>query len=247
MLNIYKSFSNGPMNLLLTKTAIFFIALIPLLLGPTHNSFAVSTINCHCFKERIFNPIDTFSTDDYILATSFNSLLAKSYDIPKRQVVILKMKEKVGHDDLLIGLKISKSTGVHLKQLLSLLERKNTWSRVLSEMDQQETIRNDQLLEAIKSGLSVEEAGDRAGDELVGEFYAIPAEKIGTLRKAGLNEKEMALLFILVHAKDQKLEVLVEQYNRQGKSWSEIAHNLGVEPATAGKLILAYPAKQITE
>ena len=235
------------MNLPLTKTTLFFIALVLLLLGPSNNSFADSTIKCHCFKERVFNPIDTFSTDDYILATSFNSLLAKSYDIPKRQIVFLKMKEKVGHDDLLIGLKISKSTGVHLKPLLSLLERKKTWSRVLSEMDQQETIRKDKLLEAIKLGLSVDEAGDRAGDELVGEFYAIPAEKIGKLRKSGLNEKEMALLFILVHAKDQKLEVLVEQRNGQGKSWSEIAHNLGVEPPAAGKLILAYPAKQITE
>ena len=235
------------MNLLQIKTTLFFIALILLLLGSSHNSFAESTINCHCFKERIFNPIDTFSTDDYILATSFNSLLAKSYDIPKRKVILLKMKEGVGHDDLLIGLKISKSTGVHLKQLLSLLGRKNTWSRVLSEMDQQETIMNDQLLEAIKLGLPLDEAGDRAGDELIGGFYAIPAEKIGKLRKSGLTEKEMALLFVLVHAKDQKLEVLMEQYKGQGKSWSEIAHNLGVKPAEAGKLILAYPAKQITE
>jgi hypothetical protein len=235
------------MNLSLIKTTLFFIALILFLLGPSHNSFAESTINCHCFKERTFNPNDTFSTDDYILATSFNSLLAKSYDIPKRQVITLKMKEKVGHDDLLIGFKISKSTGVHLKQLLSFLERKKTWSKVLSEMDQQEMIMNDQLLEAIKSGLPVDEAGDRAGEELISEFYSVPAEKIGKLRKSGLNEKEMALLFILVHAKDQKLEVLVKQHNGQGKSWSEIAHNLGVEPAAAGKLILAYPAKQIAE
>ncbi len=235
------------MNLPLTKTTLFFIALVLLLFGLSPNSFAESTINCHCFKERIFNPIDTFSTDGYILATSFNSLLARLYDIPKRQVIFFKMKEKVGHDDLLIGLKISKLTGVPLKQLISLLERKNTWARVLSEIDQQETIANDQLLEAVRSGLPVDEAGDRAGDELIGEFYAVPAEKIGKLRKSGLNEKEMALLFILVHAKDQELEVLMGQHNRQGKSWSEIAHNLGVEPVTAGKLILAYPAKQITE
>jgi hypothetical protein len=226
------------MNLPLTKTTLFFIVLVLLLLGPSHNSFAESTINCHCFKERTFNPIDTFSTDDYILATSFNSLLAKSYNIPKRQVIILKMKEKVGHDDLLIGLKISKSTGVHLERLLNFLERKKTWSVVLSEMDQQEKIMNDQLLEAIKSGLPADEAGDRAGDELIGEFYMVPAEKIGKLRKSGLDEKEMTLLFILVHAKDQKLEVLMEQHNGQGKSWSEIAHNLGVEPPAAGKLIL---------
>ena len=64
---------------------------------------------------------------------------------------------------------------------------------------------------------------------------------------SGLNEKEMALLFILVHAGGLKPEALVMQYKKQGRSWSEIAYNLGLEPDAAGKLILAYPAKKIVQ
>ena len=57
----------------------------------------------------------------------------------------------------------------------------------------------------------------------------------------------MALVFILAHFKNQKPEIFVDQYKKQGNSWSQIAFNLGVEPAFAGKLILAYPAKKIIQ
>jgi hypothetical protein len=62
-----------------------------------------------------------------------------------------------------------------------------------------------------------------------------------------LSEKEMALVFILAYFKNQKPEIFVEQYKNQGSSWSQIAFNLSLEPAAAGKLILAYPAKQIAQ
>jgi cyanate lyase len=40
-------------------------------------------------------------------------------------------------------------------------------------------------------------------------------------------------------------EKLVEQYKKLGRSWSEIAHNIGLEPKAAGRLILEYPATNI--
>ena len=57
-------------------------ALIFVCLGTTGLPvFAQSTINCHCFLDRSYDPADKFAADEYILATSFNSLLAKSFDI----------------------------------------------------------------------------------------------------------------------------------------------------------------------
>jgi len=88
---------------------------------------------------------------------------------------------------------------------------------------------------------------DRVADEIIGEFYRIKPEEISRLRLSGLNEKAINLVFILAHAGEQQPEVLLEQYRKQGKSWSEIAHNLGFEPTAAGKLIQVYPARQITE
>jgi hypothetical protein len=233
------------MNMKKLKPFLFCMIVILLFWGPVQNSFAESTINCHCFQDRSFDPGDKFAADDYILATSFNSLLAKSFDISKKQVVTLKMDEGVSQDDLLVGLKLTKLTGGYLEQLLGLRRAGYKWSQIISGMEQQDTINKDKLAKAIRTGIPVNEAGARVANEMIEDFYMISAEQVKRFRAYGLSEKEMALVFILAHFKDQKPETFVEQYKKQGSSWSQIAFSLGIEPAAAGKLILAYPAKQI--
>ena len=245
MLAITSSFK--PMNLLKSKTVLFLITLILFSLGSARHAFAESAIQCHCFTNRSYNPADKFAADDYILATSFNSLLAKSFGIPKRQIVMIKMNEGVAQDDLLIGLKISKITGVDIRKFLGLRKENNTWATIISGLAQQEKIKNDPLLEALRSGMPVEDAGARVADEMIAEFYQIKPEEINKLRMSGLNEKEMNLVFILAHAREQKPEVLVDKHNSQGESWSQIASNLGLEPVAAGEFILAYPARKRSE
>ena len=235
------------MNLLKSKISLFLITLIFFTLDTAFHVFAESTIQCHCFKERSYNPADRFVSDEYILATSFNSLLARSFDIPKRQIVMIKMNEGVAQGDLLIGLKVSKVTGIDVRKFLRLHKEDNTWAQIISDLQHQEKVKKNPLLEAIRSGITVEEAGGRIADEIIGEFYQVKPEEIEKLRMSGLNEKEMNLVFILVHARGQKPEVLAGEYKKRGRSWSEIAHNLGVEPINAGKLIIAYPALQIQE
>lgn len=235
------------MTLMQTRTSFFFITLLLFFFAPTSGSFAESAINCHCFRDRTYNPDDTFAADDYILATSFNSLLAKSFGIPKRQIIMLKMKEGVGQDDLLIGLKTAKVTKINLRQLLRLRREEYSWPKIISDLDRSGKHQNDQLLAVIKSGIPVEEAGTKVADELLADFFKIPLESIEEFRLSGLNEKEMALLLILAHACDQKPETLIARHSKEGKSWSEIADSLGVQPAAAGNLILHYPAKQISE
>lgn len=244
---IKQSNVNKLMNLLKSKFSFFLIILILFSLGSAVQVSAESAIQCHCFTDRSYNPAYRFASDEYILATSFNSLLAKAFAIPKRQIVMIKMNEGVAQDDLLIGLKIAKITGIDIRKFLRLHKKNNTWAEIVSGLSQEVKIKNDPLLEAIKSGMPVEEAGIRIADEIIGDFYQIKPDAISKLRMSGLNEKEINLIFILAHAREQQPEVLVEQYKNQGRSWSEIAHNLGVEPDVVGKLIVAYPARQIPE
>jgi len=235
------------MSLLQSKIPLFFITIVLFILGPSLHAFAESAIKCHCFTERSYNPADKFASDEYILTTSFNSLLAKYYDIPKRQIVMIKMNEGMAQDDLLVSLKLAKTTGINLRKFLSLHRENKTWASIISGLSQQETIKKDEILEAIMSGMPSEDAGVMVADEMIAEFYKIPAEKIKSLKKSGLNEKEIALLFILAHTSEIQPEALMEQYKIKGRSWSEIANSLGIEPGAAGKLILAYPAKQIPQ
>jgi hypothetical protein len=234
----------------LWQTRCFPAGLILLLFAimpASDNALAGSAISCHCFQDRTYKPAEPFAADDYILATSFNSLLSRSFDMPKRQIVMLKMKEGVGQNDLLVGLKIAKQTGVDLQQLLERRRGNKSWATILADLDQKETIHDDRILAAIGAGMSVEEAGGAIADEIIVNFYGVPAAAAQQLRAAGLDEKEMALIFVLAHARDLQPQELVTQHNREGKSWSGIAAGLGIEPAAAGKLILSYPARQVPE
>ena len=238
---------SNPMILLKSKAVVFLITLIFSSLGFVAQIFAESAIQCHCFKNRSYNATDRFAADEYILATSFNSLLARSFALPKRQIVMIKMNEGVAQDDLLIGLKTSKTTGIAPQEFFRLRKENNTWAEIISSLSQQEKIRNDPFLEALRSGMPVEQAGVRVAHEIIGEFYRIVPEEIKKLGMSGLNAKEINLIYILAQAREQRPEGLVKLYKEKGKSWSEIAFNLGVEPKVAGKLIQAYPAREISE
>jgi hypothetical protein len=233
------------------KTIVSWFVLSLIILGPgfTGTVHAESAISCHCFKDRSFNPADTFASDDYILATTFNSLIAAHFNIPKRKIIMVKMNDGVSQDDLLLGLKFSRLTGVDLRKYLRFRKENKTWADIYSSLkDNNKKIRDDKLLQkAAKPGMSLTEAGSMVADEVVSKFFAVPHENINSLRKTGLNEREMALVLILAHLRDVKPANLVELSRKKGKSWSEIAHNLGIEPAVAGKYVLAYPDKKIQE
>jgi hypothetical protein len=144
------------------KIKIFLLLLLLTFSSATFGGYvsAESTVKCHCFKERSFNPADTFASDGYILATSFNSLLANFYDIPKRTIIMVKMNEGAGHNDLLIALKISRITGADLHIYLDLRKENKTWAEIISGLSGVEEINQDLLLQAVKSGLKTDEAGE---------------------------------------------------------------------------------------
>lgn len=235
------------MRLLPTKKILFFMTLLLVLLAPAQDALAKSAIACHCFKDRAYNPAEPFATDDYILVTSFNSFLARAFDIPKARIVMLKMKHEVGEDDLLIGLKIAQVAGADPMQLFALRREKHSWPKIITNLARSETIQNNDLFATIRSGVPADEIGPEIADALIADSYKVPAEVIGKFRLSGLNEKEISLLFVLAHTADKKPEALAERHSKEGKSWSGIAADLGIEPVVAGKLILHYPARELHE
>ncbi|MFH1020967.1 MAG: hypothetical protein V1782_10230 [Pseudomonadota bacterium] len=144
----------------------------------------------------------------------------------------------------MITLQAAKVSGTELKHLLGLRERKFPWQKILSELLPAEKFRNDKALKGLQSGIPDTEAGQKIADRLLVEFFHVPEKAVLALRATGLNEKEMALLLILDHAGKLPPHEGARQHAQEGKSWSEIAHQLGIEPADAGKLIMDYPASK---
>lgn len=227
-----------------SMTRAVFLVFFLLLTGAAGQA-AESAGGCHCFRERAFVPAEPFAADDYILATSFNSLLAKAFTVSKQQIVMLRMRGGVTSDDLLIGLKISRTTGVELQQLLDDRKQKGSWREVLAALPVAGKIRGDEVLEKIRAGLPDAEGGRLAADELIAGFFSAPPAEVASLRKSRLNDKEMTLLFLLAHISGKSPEALAAGKKQNGRSWSETAFALGVTPADAGKLILQYPDKTL--
>lgn len=227
-------------KIIFSTTLVLFFCIIP-----AQKSFSEAVSGCHCFRNRAYDPAQKFAADDYILATSFNSLLSKAYDIPKPHIIKLKMQSGVSQKELLVGLRTAQVTGAEIQQILMLREGKYSWQEILSSPAAAKNIKNDKLLKAVQSGLPVNDAGPKAADLLLAGFFNLPLDSVADLRASGLNEKEMALVLVLTHNKDKQPTELVKLYKKEGKSWSEIAYNLGIEPGMVGKLIKSYPSINI--
>ena len=172
-----------------TTTRLFlgiFLLLAAMIAEPTGAKMATS---CHCFKQRSYDPEARFIADDYILATSFNSLTANLYNIPKRQIIMLKMKGGIHQNDLLIALKISHDSGIDRQQLLSLRQKDYSWQNILSDSKELSGIRNNELLTMIKSGKPVNDLGQKVADTMIADFYDIPKKEMEKIRLLGFNEK----------------------------------------------------------
>jgi hypothetical protein len=235
------------MILLRSRVVLLLTAVLSLFATPAADSPAATAINCHCFKDRIYNPAARFAADEYILATSFNSLLSRSFAIPKSRVVMLKMKEGVRQDDLLIGLQISQTCGEDPQQLFTARRQGQPWSEIIRGLNRIPDVQKDQLLETMGADNPTDKAAAGVADKLLADFFQVPTAVITGYRESGLREQEIALLLILAHVGDRQPAALLELRNKGGKSWSEIADGLGVEPAAAGKLILQYPVKKLEE
>ena len=227
----------------LSKKILSYLLVIVIFgLATAANLPAESVTSCHCFKDRTYNPSKKFAADGYILATSFNSLLAEYFGISKRQIIQHKMQGGVDQDDLLIGLTISKASRVTLKHLLDLRKSKKSWPQILEDPIFS-GYHQTPALKGLKSGTPAFQAAAQIADVLISLFFKTPRETVEKFRANGFTEKEITLLILLTSTSDIAPEKIAAQHSKEGKSWSEIAHSLGVEPASAGKLISNYTRK----
>jgi len=204
---------------------------------------AGNTAACHCFRQRDYNPEAKFAADDYLLATCFNSLTARSFNISKRQIIMLKMKGGIHQDDLLTALRLSRDFSLDLQQLVSLRQQGCQWKEIISKFKQLSEVSGNILLDEIRTGKPITDLGREIADGMIADFYGIPKREVEKLRDIGFDARKTTLLFLLVHAARVTPDEIVNLVKHQGKSWSEIAHDFDISPAMAGKLIENYQSK----
>ena len=195
---------------------------------------------CHCYQNRDYDPRAKFAADDYLLTTCFNSLMANYFNLSKKEIIRLKMKGGASQEELLLALQLSKISGLKARQLLISRQHGYSWEKIIATSSQFAKISNHKLWHEIKAGRPTSELGQEIADNMIADFYAQPIDKIIALRQNGFSEKEINLLYCLTTKSREKPEKIIQQIKRNGKSWSEVAHDFGLSPAMAGQFIINH-------
>lgn len=211
------------------------LLLLPLLPQTSHS--ANETAGCHCFRNRTFNAVDKFSSDEYLLTTTFNSLLASEFNISKRQIIMLKMEEGVANDVLVTALYLAAKTGSEVSQLLK-MKQQQPWQEIISRLKMDKTSSDfEKLLAFITPDVSDEQIAEYVTTQMIFNRFSPAPESVDLLRKKGLNSREIILVNTLADHTGTPAQMIAAQNRENGLSWSEIAHNFGLAPADVGKLL----------
>lgn len=200
----------------------------------------ITTTNCHCFQERVFDPQKKFVADQYLLTTSFNSFLAVNFAISKRRIVMLKMKGGIAPGDLLVGLYVAREGGVKLESVLAVLKNGGTMAQVLASDSLQWKGRSRGVLDKIKASLESEDGAVAVvTDQLLKEYFGISDRVIWALRAGGGSGREVVLVSLLARyaTPSTPAAAIMEMYRAGGKSWAEIADSFGLSPKATGRLL----------
>ena len=199
-----------------------------------------STINCHCFKKRTFDPQNKYAADGYLLTTSFNSFIARNFTISKRQIVMMLMRGSVGPEDMLIGLYLAREADVDLKSLLAILDNGGTWEQIISQVSLQKTGESKDFLQSLKTVISDKKvAVEIITDQLLKEFFGKTHPAMEKLRVGGANGRELTLIYLLEKFgnRNKSAADILAMKTKEKKSWGEIALFFGLSPKGTGKLL----------
>lgn len=216
--------------------------LIPPVLWPAELCRAESAINCHCFQNREYNATQKFAADDYILTTSFNSLLAGMYPVSKKTIIMLKMQHGVDSADLLTALYLSRVLDADFQQFLKKRASGLSWQQITASIKINSSKKNDAVVAALSAGKE-ESATALASAKVIEGSFRVSEDKIKELRATALNDKMITLLLALSHECGKSPEELATGYLDKGQSWGEIAASCAIAPGEIGKKIEAIAAK----
>jgi hypothetical protein len=198
---------------------------------------------CHCFKDRSYDPARKFAADDYMLAKSFNSMLASYFNISKRQIIMMRMQGGVDGQDLTMSLYLGKITGTDFKDILSLRSNGQSWKQIVA--DHKARIQSDNPVAIVTEPKDDEqEIVNTVVTMLVTDYFAIPPESIDKYRSNGLSDKEVVLCLGLSAQSGKSIDELLSRYKEEGQSWGEIANSLGIAAADIGTIITNVRMKE---
>ena len=195
-----------------------------LLLTPADVSWAESTVNCHCFQDRSYDPQRAFAADSYFLATTQNALFANLFGLSKKEVVRAKMAGASG-DRLWVGHYLAKKSGKTFGEIESFFSAKGGWGVVVKELK----IDPEQLDPLFVAALNDQKELARiVVDGQLTEHLDVEMLLLDKLRGQGANNQQTIMAVFLGQLSTSKPVELFTQVEDEQSSWAYFLAEQGI-------------------
>lgn len=186
---------------------------------------AAPTVDCHCFKDRAWDPDRPASADPYILATTRSSLLSASLGVGKGDLVRAVMGGTPA-EDLWIAYWAGARAGRDPAALLAEKGRRGSWQAALAGASGLGRAFDGALAAGAADGALSSIAID---DVLLGRLQA-NAEDVALLRAARASSEEVVLAAVLAVRLGAPAMPLLARVRSGKASWGSTLHDAGLAP-----------------
>lgn len=213
------------------RTVFFFCAF---LFASTALSEAWAAVNCHCFRDRTFDPAAPSKADPYLLATARNGFLAGAAGIEKGAVVKARMAGDEERD-LWIAHRLALLASLPAERLFDAREAAPSWREALDGLHIAADVGGPAFTLARGRG---DDAGmARAlADEALRAGFGLSGETIADLRAQDADNGEAALAAFLA-GPEEPAPTLLRDVRSGRRTWGQILTARGEPSETVGDRI----------
>ena len=187
-------------------------------------TWAESTVNCHCFQDRAYDPQRAYTADPYFLATTQNALLANLFGLSKKDVVLAKMGGADG-DSLWVGYYLAKKAGKTLDEIKPLFSAGEGWGSVVKQL----SINPEQLGPLFVAALNDQkELATVVVDEQLTENLDVEMLQLQPLRGQGADNKQTVMAVFLGQLSIPEPVELFTQVEDGQSSWGHLLAEQGL-------------------
>lgn len=196
-------------------------------------ALGASTVTCHCFRDRSFDPARPAAADTYVLATSRNSLLAEAYGVSKGTVVRALMTG-TPPEDLWVAHEVARLTGLAVREVLDAKSRERSWVAALEALAVDGGRLDPELARRIRTGRA---PASVVVDRVLRERLKVPAERIRALREAGAGDAQTVAACVLGRLTGEEPVDLFWKVRSGDTTWGALFHAAGVAPSDIDETI----------
>lgn len=216
---------------------VFLLTLSPL------SASAIPTINCHCFRERSYDPARPAVADPYILATTQNSFFASVFNVDKKTVV-MKKQGGTSADDMWVAYWLASRYGLSADNLLQAKRSGGSWRDVLANTGITTKAFEDRFSVELNVGASGAGLAQEVVDGLLIGYKLIGAGELAEMRKGGATSQELILAVLIAVKTGQSPLKLYSEVKKGLKSWGTALNEAKIDTTQIQREVAALLKKR---